>query len=1344
MGCGRTLTGTGRGGGSSDLTAVDPITLSDEAVLGLKVDDTTIKVNSQGQLAITGTVAPGNLTGVPPLTIHVDDADPGALQIELKYDDDTLQQKSDTDPTLEVHTQALVKSGAGDDEIEFDPLKLFDAIKVSDNKLHLSLGMQAPMYYAKEVPGLENLGPNVVVFHPFVNGYLPPTFPTIFGSSKPGPLAYERVPLVAGVFRIKTTFIHPLVQTPDLVDDTTDWPVTLDLKSSGGVRYQQKSGASYIEDTFFFGSGLKRTHSNVVNPDNELQLINLATVELDIRTSATSALTIAEDTDPTHWTTDPQRGSTYISKPKLIGERFSFTGGVKRGTDGYTITANIQGSLKIQVTTNPDGSLTLSTLCLTESEVDTRIATAIEAALAELGSVALPGAVAGVVGIAAIVGAIIDLEANKQPKHANLTALSNDTTPYLQKNLRLDVPGTANSTGLGAYQAALPNGGNVSLELGTAATTNNAVNLTFYKVATDNATNYAKLHFNGQTNGLWVRGNGSTGSDGEFGCASNIVATGYVSTPLLRTTPTVGGPLHIMGLGDDLGRYNLQLHMENNVIGNVRYYWDLTTNGAAYAKVLMLDGPNLYVSGKAYGPAVPPTDAAQFANKKYVDDAVAGGTTTLSDKADTTYVDTQDDALQTAIDGKQDAHANLTALSAAEPHLDQDLTLNVPGTTSGTVLGAYRADIADRGGVVFTLGQSATPNNAAQLTFNLFAKDDVENVVRLHIVDRPEGLWVDGSGASGADLDFEGSQNITAQGYLSAPLLRTTPTVGGALHIMGLGDNLGQYNLQLHMENNVVGNVRYYWDLTNAATTYSKVFMLDQNKASFSGNVSADGSVSSTLLRTTPNVNNAALHLMGAGGDAAIYNLTVSMENNVQGNIRYYWDVTNNGTLYSKVFMLDQDKASFSKPVTAPTPTASTHLATKDYVDTQDATKQTAHANLTALSGSTPTVPSLTVTNALKVGQITGSQTSQTANDTLILGNGSATGSTNFFIDFPSGKAGTWIWGFNMPKQAGVNGVMQVYNNSTDRQVLFAVDSVGTTGGDQRVAVWPVFRLMNPSGPLMTFYAGGVGPPTFTNRSLGTKISLRDVALTSTLGEWGFGVESGYSWSAVPDAMTGYKWYAGVTPVMTLTGTGNLTVPGTVTAATPTADTHLATKKYVDDHAGVSFTGQIGMTYQKTITKSDMMVVNGQSTGGDIVIGTRYKYDANPFFQTRNQYNCELRVTATFRIHSTNVGQTMKIQMAVHSAVGNNAPFPFFAYGKDQWVTLNQGSNASVVVVDNMKQSDYATEIAEASARGDLNPWVLMLTSPIWVTFRWTGVPTAVAWLEMVEHLSVQLTEVSA
>jgi hypothetical protein len=89
----------------------------------------------------------------------------------------------------------------------------------------------------------------------------------------------------------------------------------------------------------------------------------------------------------------------------------------------------------------------------------------------------------------------------------------------------------------------------------------------------------------------------------------------------------------------------------------------------------------------------------------------------------------------------------------------------------------------------------------------------------------------------------------------------------------------------------------------------------------------------------------------------------------------------------------------------------------------------------------------LHVNGIAALGTLVGNATSQTANDTLYLG---TTGNTNFFIDRPTGNTGgSIILGFNTAKTLVQRDVFTIYNNSTDRNTLFQVQSKGASGNDQ-------------------------------------------------------------------------------------------------------------------------------------------------------------------------------------------------------------------------------------------------------------------------------------------------------
>src|SRR5713101_196570 len=91
----------------------------------------------------------------------------------------------------------------------------------------------------------------------------------------------------------------------------------------------------------------------------------------------------------------------------------------------------------------------------------------------------------------------------------------------------------------------------------------------------------------------------------------------------------------------------------------------------------------------------------------------------------------------------------------------------------------------------------------------------------------------------------------------------------------------------------------------------------------------------------------------------------------------------------------------------------------------------------------------LTVNGDAGITTLYGNSTSQNANDSLKLGPGS---NGNFFIDnIGAGGFAQTILGFNTTKTAGANGVFSIFNNSTDRNLLFMAQSAGTGSGSNQV-----------------------------------------------------------------------------------------------------------------------------------------------------------------------------------------------------------------------------------------------------------------------------------------------------
>ncbi|MBO9729349.1 MAG: hypothetical protein J7623_11990 [Chitinophaga sp.] len=129
------------------------------------------------------------------------------------------------------------------------------------------------------------------------------------------------------------------------------------------------------------------------------------------------------------------------------------------------------------------------------------------------------------------------------------------------------------------------------------------------------------------------------------------------------------------------------------------------------------------------------------------------------------------------------------------------------------------------------------------------------------------------------------------------------------------------------------------------------------------------------------------------------------------------------------------------------------------------------------------------------------------------VGKGSAT-TTDIHLTSDSGNV------ILIPKGIGVIG-----------QLIVSPIVANYTGGQ--------ISLGNTTSNNIFFGKNGVNPPTFTSRSIGTKIVLFD-SLSSTSTDYAIGVENNHIWQAIPaaNAVTGFKWYAGTTLLSRLDGTG--------------------------------------------------------------------------------------------------------------------------------------------------------------------------------------------------------------
>jgi hypothetical protein len=96
--------------------------------------------------------------------------------------------------------------------------------------------------------------------------------------------------------------------------------------------------------------------------------------------------------------------------------------------------------------------------------------------------------------------------------------------------------------------------------------------------------------------------------------------------------------------------------------------------------------------------------------------------------------------------------------------------------------------------------------------------------------------------------------------------------------------------------------------------------------------------------------------------------------------------------------------------------------------------------------------------------------------------------------------------------------------------------------------------LNGSTGNRIDFNTSGSALPTFTTRSVGTKIVLRP-QLTGSTVDYAIGIGPSVMWLSVPNSTTGFEWIAGNSSIATLTGTGTFNASGTLmTLKNGTAD----------------------------------------------------------------------------------------------------------------------------------------------------------------------------------------------
>lgn len=104
---------------------------------------------------------------------------------------------------------------------------------------------------------------------------------------------------------------------------------------------------------------------------------------------------------------------------------------------------------------------------------------------------------------------------------------------------------------------------------------------------------------------------------------------------------------------------------------------------------------------------------------------------------------------------------------------------------------------------------------------------------------------------------------------------------------------------------------------------------------------------------------------------------------------------------------------------------------------------------------------------------------------------------------------------------------------------------------------WTAAHIWSGAAPQITFSnatsnwiqwpTAGVAAPAFTTRSVGTRLVLYPL-IDGTHVDYAFGINTNTLWSSVPLTTDSFKWYGGTTLAATLTGEGDFTLVGDLSA----------------------------------------------------------------------------------------------------------------------------------------------------------------------------------------------------
>lgn len=557
-------------------------------------------------------------------------------------------------------------------------------------------------------------------------------------------------------------------------------------------------------------------------------------------------------------------------------------------------------------------------------------------------------------------------------------------------------------------------------------------------------------------------------------------------------------------------------------------------------------------------------------------------------------------------------NANATTVNAFNAGTTVSIGAATGTTTINNANTVVTGDLAVNGGDITTSSATANLVNATATTVNLAGAGTAVNIgaaTGTTIV--KNNLQVD------LDLDVRGGDITTNQTTFN--LVNTTATTVNAFGA-GTAVNIGatsgttrvKNNLDVDLDINIDGG-----DITTSATTFNLLNTTATTVNAFgaattlelgaatgttniNNNLDVDGDVNidggdltvSTTTFSLANTNATTVNFAGAGTSVVVG--ATSGTTNVRNNLDVDLDLNVDGgdmTSGSATFNVLDSGVTTGNIFGAGT--AVRMGATTGTLTLRNPTVVGTEATVNLWNSTSTTVNAFNAATTSTIGY------GNTAASTTNISTGAVAASNTKTLNLGTGGAASSTTNVNIGATAG--GTLTINNptTTTSGQIIVTRASDVADGKGQ-------LYLNGLTGNRIDFNSSGTAAPSFTSRSVGTKITLYPNMGAAT-SDYALGVESSFLWTGVPDTTNGFKWYGGTTLAASLSGTGNLILIGDLEVRGGDITTNQTTFSLVDGTATTVNFGRastsmiIGATTGTTNIRNNLDVdLDVNIDGGDI------------------------------------------------------------------------------------------------------------------------------------------------